>query len=156
MSVSQRRALMAAYKQELRTVDYDQITGEDLQAQISFYCSSGEYYSADDNYPVLKSFKKTIAVLEEMGLEIPQKLNADDISSVEVYGLVKSTAYENEDGSSYVEETTSGLIKKTSALLWKLSTMRTVPLQVMDSLSEDMIPIITVFMYPTKTIPDSL
>lgn len=108
MSVSQRRALMAAYKQELRTVDYDQITGEDLQAQISFYCSSGEYYSADDNYPVLKSFKKTIAVLEEMGLEIPQKLNADDISSVEVYGLVKSTAYENEDGSSYVEETTSG------------------------------------------------
>ena len=43
-----------------------------------------------------------------MGLEIPQKLNADDISSVEVYGLVKSTAYENEDGSSYVEETTSG------------------------------------------------
>ncbi|MDY3918074.1 MAG: DUF6449 domain-containing protein [Candidatus Limivivens sp.] len=109
LSRSQREKLMDAYKEELMHVTYEQMTGDDLIAQLAFYYGDDDNYSIDGEYPVLKSFTKTIDMLEELGVTIPERIQVEDVVSVEVYGIARAVSYSDSDGNGVImEETSSG------------------------------------------------
>lgn len=107
---SRREEFLAAYKEELLKADYSDFCGDKLVAQISFeYAGTEEgFTSYDGAYPVLKSFTETVAILEELGFQIPEKIKPESVSSVEVYGVTASRIYEDADGDTVVEQSSAG------------------------------------------------
>ncbi|MDO5423565.1 MAG: DUF6449 domain-containing protein [Eubacteriales bacterium] len=110
LSQSQREEFLAAYKEELMTATYEEVVGDGLIAQLTFYYGAdNDDVTADSSYPILKSFTKTLAVLEKLGLEIPEEISPEDVDSAEVYGIVSSTSYDDWDsGNTITEEISSG------------------------------------------------
>ncbi len=111
MQADLRERLLEAYKEELKSVRFSDISGEELVGMLTFYCGESmedRNLMLDGPYPVLKSFTRTQAILAEIGIQFPESIDASQIESIEVYGVLDSTSYGDSQDVYMIEETYQG------------------------------------------------
>ncbi len=98
-SESQKELFLETYKEELLTLQYQEISGEDVIGNlvISYEddgteMENGEWISREDSgYPVLGRFTNTLKLLKEMGIVFAEHLNPKEVYGIELW----TEQYEN-------------------------------------------------------------
>lgn len=98
-SESQKELFLETYTEELITLQYNEISGEDILGNlvISYEetetdTENGTWISREDSgYPVLGRFTNTLKILEEMGIVFEEHLDPDEIYGIELW----TEQYEN-------------------------------------------------------------
>ncbi|MFQ9153418.1 MAG: DUF6449 domain-containing protein [Blautia sp.] len=101
-SKEEKEEFAEAYKQDLLTLSYSDLSGSDLLGNMTISYEPEQQETGneilptslisdeDNGYPILRRFKKTIAVLEKFGVTFPETLDPDEVRELSVW-------YENSD-----------------------------------------------------------
>lgn len=95
-SDEQRERFVSAYKEELLTLRYEELDGEELLGWLTIsyrgraerdYGLTAEGFITDEDsgYPVLRRFTKTTAVLKELGISFMDTLEPDEVRELSVW-----------------------------------------------------------------------
>lgn len=87
LSDGEKEEFLSCYREELSTIRYSEIHSSELLGSLTltYEAEDGEggYYGHSDvGYPILKRFTKTIAVLKDLGIVFPERIDAEDVTDI--------------------------------------------------------------------------